>query len=315
MPTPAHEHAVSELRERPRLLSKLVRRLLDAQLDPRLKVLDATLRFANPGEVRPDLVFLGRRPRWLIVEIQNAIDPDKRRRWLLAASILFNDHGEMGDVLVITASRRVARWAARVASADSELGTRLELRPRVLLLAGGAVQALLDPRHPELALLAAWAMHHRHGPAAKAIVRRALELTERLPEPLRERQMRAILNVLNERMMAFIREVLMDPNKSNESPWFRKLRLDLEAIGEAKGKAEGKQEALLLLLSTRKLPVSSAHRTRIQECTDLDLLDLWIRRATTASSMAEVLEPAARSPRKTAAKQARPASRRRASRT
>ena len=84
MPTAAHESAVSKLRDHPALLSKLVRKAFHAALDPHLKPIDATLRFANPQEVRPDLVFLGRRPRWLIVELQNSTDPAKRRRWLLA---------------------------------------------------------------------------------------------------------------------------------------------------------------------------------------------------------------------------------------
>ncbi|WP_437899785.1 hypothetical protein [Sorangium sp. So ce124] len=64
----------------------------------------------------------------------------------------------MGEVLVITASRRVASWAKRVAHLQGALGTRFEPTPRVLLLAGRRVEALLDPMHPELALFAAWAV-------------------------------------------------------------------------------------------------------------------------------------------------------------
>jgi len=310
MPTAAHESAVSKLRAHPALLSKLVRKVFHAALDPQLKPIDATLRFANPQEVRPDLVFLSRRPRWLIVELQNSTDPAKRRRWLLAASMLFNDHGEMGDVLVITASRHVARWAARVATAQGALGTGLELRPKVLLLAGRTLQALLDPRHPELSFFAAWAMQHRHGPQARVIVRRAIKLTGKLRRSLRHKQMRAILNVLNRRMVTFAHEVLMDPDETKESPWFRKFRLELEAKGEARGK----QQALLVLLSTRALPVSSSQRKQIAACTDPDVLDTWVRRATSADSVAEVLAPVARSPRRATAKPARSTAPRRATR-
>ena len=326
MPTAAHESAVSKLHDHPDLLSQLVRKVFHAALDPHLKPIDATLRFANPQEVRPDLVFVGRRPRWLIVELQNSTDPAKRRRWLLAASMLFNDHGEMGDVLIITASRRVARWAARVASARGALGTGLELRPKILLLAGRTLRALLDPRHPELSFFAAWAIQDRHGPEAQAILRRAIKLTDKLTVPLRDTQMRAILNVLNRRMMAFALEVLMDPDKSKESPWFRKFRLELEAKGKAEGltegkvqgltegKAQGKQEALLVLLSTRDLPVSSSHQKQIAACADLDVLDAWIRRAASADSVAEVLAPATRPSRRATAKPARTTAPRRVTR-
>jgi hypothetical protein len=185
----AHERAVSSLREHPALLSKLVHKVLGADLDPGLKVLDSTLQIADPEEVRPDLVFRGRRARWVIVEVQNRIDPAKRRRWLLAATVLLNEHGKMGEVIVITTSRRVARWAATVASARGGLGTRLAVEPVILLLAGPVVKALLDPAHRELALFAARAMHRRHGPEEDAM-ERAIELTPGLAPPLRSQQMR-----------------------------------------------------------------------------------------------------------------------------
>lgn len=84
-------------------------------------------------------------------------------------------------------------------------------------------------RHPELALFAAWAMQHRHGPEARRVVERALELTERLPRPLRGAQQRAILSVLSERMMALLREAAVNPDKIPETPAARRLRLFLEA--------------------------------------------------------------------------------------
>ncbi len=150
---------------------------------------------------------------------------------------------------------------------------------------------------------------------------RAIELTGRLPPPLRKGQMRAIVGVLSRRMMSFVREVLMDPKKTAETPWFREFRLELEAAGEARGKAEGKvegkvegkREAVLAVLSTRELSLSAAQRRRIEECTDVALLDRWIRLAAKASSADEVLAPPPDARRKPAPSP-RPAARRRASR-
>ncbi|MCC6557210.1 MAG: hypothetical protein IT372_30020 [Polyangiaceae bacterium] len=241
--------------------------------------------------------------------MQNRIDPAKRRRWLLASTVLLNAHGKMGEVIVITTSRRVARWASTVASARGGLGTRLVLQPVVLLLAGPVVERLLDPAHPDLALFAAWAMQRRHGPEAKKIVERAIELTGALPPPLREEQLRAIVSVLSKPLWSHLREVLMDPKKTPETPWFREFRLELEAAGEARGK----RDALLAILSARELPISSAQRRRIEECTDLALLDRWIRLAAKASSADEVLEPPP-APRRKSASSPRPAARRRAGR-
>jgi predicted transposase YdaD len=61
------------------------------------------------------------------------------------------------------------------------------------------------------------------------------------------------------------------------------------AQGEAKGKAEGKAEAVLSVLEARGLAVSVAERERIAKCTDLALLDRWLRRVATVATVAEVL--------------------------
>ncbi|WP_437572256.1 hypothetical protein [Sorangium sp. So ce542] len=187
----------------------------------------------------------------------------------------------------------------------TRLGTELQLRPVVLHLGADASKALLDERHPELALFAAWAMQHRHGPGARAVVERAFELTERLPRALRRAQQRAILSVLSERMLELLREASMNPDKIPEPPAARKLRLFLEAQGrkkgraegeakgraegEAKGRAEGRQDALLTLLRARGLSPSQDDEARIRACADAAKLDRWIAQAATATTVREAL--------------------------
>ena len=195
----------------------------------------------------------------------------------------------MGDLVVMTPSRRVARWARKVATTGGPLGTRLALSPVVLLLAGSHVSSLLDAQRPELALLAAWAMQTRHGAEARAVVRRSLELTASLPEPLRTVQTRAIFNVLSERMLGFLKEADMDPEKIPESPAMRRLRLEDEARGEVKGEIRSKREALLTILAARELVFSDEQRARIEGCSEVARLDRWIVRAATAASVDQVL--------------------------
>ncbi|KYG02309.1 hypothetical protein BE18_29350, partial [Sorangium cellulosum] len=291
------------------MLGALVSKLTGVKLPRSLKPADATLRFVKPAELRLDLVLQGGRRRWVLVELQRGVDPAKRRRWPLAASLLFSQTGAMGDVIVITARRAVARWAERVACVRTRLGTELQLRPVVLHLGADESKALLDERHPELALFAAWAMQHRHGPGARAVVERAFELTERLPRALRRAQQRAILSVLSERMLELLREASMNPDKIPETPAARKLRLFLEAQGrkkgraegeakgraegraegEAKGRAEGRQDALLTLLRARGLSPSQDDEARIRACADAAKLDRWIAQAATATTVREAL--------------------------
>ncbi|WP_437757736.1 hypothetical protein [Sorangium sp. So ce1389] len=305
MPSTPHEVLIVALREQPGLLGALVSRLTGVQLPRSLKPADATLRFVKPAELRLDLVLQGGRRRWVLVELQRSVDPAKRRRWPLAASLLFSQTGALGDVIVITARRAVARWAERVACVRTRLGTTLQLKPVVLHLGAAESKALLDERRPELALFAAWAMQHRHGPAARAVVERAFELTERLPRALRRAQQRAILSVLSERMLELLREASMNPDKIPETPAARKLRLFLEAQGrkkgraegeakgraegEAKGRAEGRQEALITLLRARGLAPSPDDESRIRGCADAAKLDRWIARAATATTVREAL--------------------------
>ncbi|KYG06766.1 hypothetical protein BE21_32995 [Sorangium cellulosum] len=299
------------------MLGALVSKLTGVKLPRSLKPADATLRFVKPAELRLDLVLQGGRRRWVLVELQRGVDPAKRRRWPLAASLLFSQTGAMGDVIVITARRAVARWAERVACVRTRLGTELQLRPVVLHLGADASKALLDERHPELALFAAWAMQHRHGPGARAVVERAFELTERLPRALRRAQQRAILSVLSERMLELLREASMNPDKIPETPAARKLRLFLEAQGrkkgraegeakgraegraegEAKGRAEGRQDALLTLLRARGLSPSQDDEARIRACADAAKLDRWIAQAATATTVREALGTRAQSAR------------------
>ena len=285
------------LQEQPSLLAELLRHAAAVPLEGPLEVLDATTRFARSIEVRPDLLFRGPRQRWILFELQNAVDEKKRQSWLLAASVLCVREKGMGEVVVLTASRRVAAWAKRVGHQKGELGTRLELTPIVILLAGKRVEALLDPAHPELALFAAWAMQYRRGKEARRVVEQAIDLSELLPPPLQEAQRRAILAVISEHMFAQLQTMAMNLDKIPESPNVKRFRLLMEkqgrihgrAEGKVEGKAEGKQEALLAFLEARGLAVTARQRARILACSDLDVLGGWITKAVSAASTRELL--------------------------
>ena len=296
MPGSAHDVLIVALREQPPLLGALVEKLTGTPLPRGLKPVDSAVRFVKTAEVRPDLVFRRKGKQWAIVELQGRYDPAKRRRWLLAASVLLDQTGVLGDVIVITARSDVARWALKVAHLRSRLGTRLALTPVVLHLGEDSAKALLDEKRPELALFAAWAMQSRHGPKARAVVERAIELTERLAAPLRRAQMRAIVSVLSEPMLAMLREASMNPDKIPETPAARKTRLFCEGQarkrgrreGEVKGEVKGKRDALLALLKARGVALSVEEQAVLRACADAAKLDRWIIRAATAASASEV---------------------------
>ena len=60
--------------------------------------------------------------------------------------------------------------------------------------------------------------------------------------------------------------------------------------GRAEGRAEYAANAVISVLQARDLSLSDGQRSRIESCTDLELLDRWIRRAATVSSTDELFE-------------------------
>jgi len=167
----------------------------------------------------------------------------------------------------------------------------------VVLLDADMANKLLDSGVPELALCAAWAVRRRRGPRAKAIVERAIEVTEALPEPLRFAQLHAILSVLSVELRAHLEMIMINPDHIYESPAHRAFRLRItekgrkegEASGIAKGEAQGLAEALLLVLEARGLSLAASDRKRILACKDKGKLSAWTKQAATATSVAEAL--------------------------
>lgn len=292
-----HDVLLLALKENPLLLADLLQRVQGARLSGPFAPGDATLRFAGALEVRPDLLFTGPAPGspWLLVEVQNRPDETKARTWHLATSVLVQKHG-MGDLLVITASRAVARWAPRVAQLRGPLGTEKGVKPVVLHLSRREVEPLLDPATPQLALFAVWARCRGAGPEARRVLERALELTATLPPPLRDAQRRAILSMLGERLL---QELAMDPNKIPETKLSRKVRLMFEARHE-EGMAAARRASLLSVLTARGLTPSPEEQAWIDALHDDDLFDRCIRAAVTATTVAQALAPLSRRPRRAA---------------
>jgi hypothetical protein len=306
MPGTPHEVVLLAIRESPELFAELLRRVVGTDMPGPIEVMDSNVRYAASLETRPDLVL--RTPnatsKWTILELQNRKDESKCRSWPLAVSVLLQRDG-MGDVVVITASRSVAAWAKGAAHHRGERGTSLGLTPVILLLSKDQAAALLDPARPELAIFAVWAGCRDHGPTARGVAKRALELTEALPAPLRDGQARAILAMLSRQLLASLKEMAMDVDKVPETKASRAFRVFFEkrgaARGEAQGEANGRRESLLRVLAARGLSPTQEERASIAALTDVAVLDRCVEAAVTAPSVGAVLAGAGTSHRRRAA--------------
>jgi hypothetical protein len=72
---------------------------------------------------------------------------------------------------------------------------------------------------------------------------------------------------------------------------YRGLVAEGRAEGLAQGQARGESRAVLTVLDARGVPVPDDIREQIRACTDLAQLDIWLRRAATAATAEEVVNP------------------------
>jgi flagellar biosynthesis/type III secretory pathway protein FliH len=69
---------------------------------------------------------------------------------------------------------------------------------------------------------------------------------------------------------------------------YERGRAEGKTEGKAEGRAEGKAEALLGILTRRGLILTAEQRGRIAECTELAVLERWLDRSLTVSSVDEL---------------------------
>ncbi|MFL6056056.1 MAG: hypothetical protein ACJ72W_24605 [Actinoallomurus sp.] len=60
--------------------------------------------------------------------------------------------------------------------------------------------------------------------------------------------------------------------------------------GRQEGRAEGEADALLTVLDARGIEVPESARVRISECTDVEALKGWLKRAVLARSVDEIFD-------------------------
>lgn len=246
----------------------------------------------DPAEVRLDLALAAVHERsWVLVEVQLDEDEVKARKWTLAVAAVWNERGVPGDLVVITADRAVAAWARSVGTMAGPSGTSLMLRPVVVQLTGDVAEMFLDSARPELAFFAAWTVHDRYGPGAQAIVERATDLIETLPdEALRRSLLRHILGMLHEKLLRHVREVSMDSQKIPVSPALQRLFEEFKSMDGERHEARGEAKMLIKILAARGVSLDEDARARILECTDTAELERWAERAANATSIEQVFD-------------------------
>jgi hypothetical protein len=188
MSSVAHEVVVQVLREEG-VLAEVLRRARGIEVGA-VAPADPNLSEVKSTEWHGDALFTKGDPkspeRWLMLEAQLSVDPEKLRTIPLGLELARDRfRGADGDAVLVTVGEKVARWFDRHPFIyRGPLGTRRSLAVIRVDLARLPIGKLLDEERPSLALLAAAA--HARGPRAKArrIAERALRVARKGGGPL-----------------------------------------------------------------------------------------------------------------------------------
>ena len=138
--------------------------------------------------------------------------------------------------------------------------------------------------------------------AAGPLLAGAIEELARLPVGAHER-------VVAEQILLSLKHALgSKPSRTPEEQAFVETMLEtweqarVRGVeeGRAEGRADGEARALLTVLRARGIPVSAEEQARIVAERDLARLERWLQKATSASSLADVLDEPRRGPSKKA---------------
>ncbi|HEY2407103.1 MAG TPA: hypothetical protein VGI10_13925 [Polyangiaceae bacterium] len=288
------EHSVllALFQNRPELGLELMRDVLGESTDAggpgQIESVDLTA--AVPAEYRADLVVrhsAGRSPLVVIVEVQLERDREKRFSWPVYSVLLRARFRCDVQLLVFAPRAKVARWCARsILLGNGATFTPLVVGPESIPVITDLELAL---RAPELAVLSA--MVHGRGDALRAASIglagiRAAESLERERGMLYFDLIRSALGPAARKAI----EAMIPQGYKFKSDFARKYMAKGRALGEAEGRALGEANALLLVLEARGVVVAHEQRERILACSNLVLLDRWLRRAPTVATTDELFD-------------------------
>jgi hypothetical protein len=295
MASMAHEILVDFFKTRPSLAAEILVEVLGLSLpaytEARLASIDLTE--IKPAEYRADVVVVlldGDVPiRVIIVEVQLAIDPRKRRSWPAYVSVAHAMHGCLVDLLVVAPDPAVATWCAE----PIPLGPPgFVLTPPVLRR--DAVPVVTDPveavRRLELGMLSV--MAHGETEQGKAIAGALLPAIYGLDEERARFYFDLLVNSVNEATRRALETMMKGYEYQSEfaKKYVAQGRVEGRVEGRAEGEAAARARDVLTVLRARGIAVPEAARERILSQQEPASLERWLEKAAVAASVAEVLD-------------------------
>jgi hypothetical protein len=287
MPSHLHEILIEMFRDRPTLATELLRGPLHIAVpdfdEARLSA--GELTDVAPTEYRADAVVTladeGSSVLAIVIEVQLRADARKRRSWPAYVGTLHARLGCPVALLVVCPDQAVADWSATplVIGPPGSVLTPVALGP-------SQVPAVTDlgtaRRIPELAVLSALA--HGARPDPTPVFEALLTALDVIDHDHANLYTDLVFAVLPAAARDCLEELMTTTSHRYQSEFARRYF----SQGEAQGEARGEAKAVLAILDARGIAVPDDVRARIAGCTDLDQLDVWIRRAATAHKIQDL---------------------------
>jgi len=253
----------------------------------RVSILDTDMTETRPHIRRGDSVLLtellveGKEDKYIvIVESQMRLDEEKERRWPYYIAYLHDKYGCPVVLLVVCNDAATADWARTPITIG--LGGLTCMIVLAWVLGPDNLDPIADPVQAKedvgFAVLAA-ITHSRSGQIG--------HILEALAEALDtiDTSTASVLAELAEAGLADtdglpIWRALM---ATTTYPYVSHLR--------SQGRAEGRAEAVVLVLAARHIEISGADRERILACRDSDTLTAWLTRAAVITDISELFAP------------------------
>lgn len=288
-----HEALVQLFRHRPSLAAELLTDPFEMRLPPweQVRLDSGELTDLAPTEYRADAVVTlcagGTPVLAVVVEAQLGRAGGKRWSWPVYLTTLRARLHCPTVLLVICPDAGTAGWCAT----PIDLGhPGWVLVP--LVMGPDRVPVVTDVEQarsvPELAVLSALA--HGADPGREKVLHALLAGLAAVDEEHASMYSDVVFAALPAAARRQLEALMSTGTYEYQSEFVRRYIYQGRAEGRAEGEAKGEAKAVLAVLAARGIEVPGDARARITECTDLDQLDTWVRRAVTAESVQDLFD-------------------------
>jgi hypothetical protein len=299
MVTSSHEAAHRIFQDRPELLTPVFGVLgIPLPAKTSVEVLDGDTTEIRPLERRVDSLLRvetsdGER-FLLVIEAQSRKDPGKETSWPYYTAFLRDKYHLPVLLLVVCKDRATAKWATGPFTTGYRTWVLQSTHPMVLGPDNLPLITNAAEAGRNLAMSALAALTHSRDKNCEAILE-ALASAVGSAEATSTQYFGELMDIgLGDTPARTIWRNLMAvgsyfPGRGTlVEENFLAGQAEGRAEGRAEGKAEGRASSVLGVLEARGITVRDDQRDRISECTDLDVLDRWLKRALTLTDTDEL---------------------------